>query len=82
MCFRKEVLHLILPFPEIIPMHDIWIGFVADLFFKVRFEPTKLLLYRRHDTTATNTDVGKSKVSFLGLPMFANCEKSDAILAS
>lgn len=63
MAFRKEVLKFSLPFPKNIPMHDIWLGFVAELFFTPCFINDKLLLHRRHLVNAS-TSTGKSKYSF------------------
>jgi glycosyltransferase involved in cell wall biosynthesis len=63
MAFRKELLRLSLPFPKKIPMHDIWLGFVAELFFTPYFIPDKLLLHRRHSVN-TSTSTGKSKYNF------------------
>jgi glycosyltransferase involved in cell wall biosynthesis len=69
MAFRKEVLPMCLPFPRHIPMHDIWLGFVAELFFRSRFIPQRLVLYRRHGDNSSPTSqtsqykIGK-KVSF------------------
>jgi len=59
MAFKKELLKLSLPFPKKIPMHDMWIGFVAELFFSAYFIPDKLLLHRRHYTN-TSTSTNKS----------------------
>jgi hypothetical protein len=36
-----------------IPMHDGWIGFVTDLFYKVCFEKQVLVGYRRHGKNMT-----------------------------
>ena len=55
MAFRKNVLHKILPFPEDIPMHDIWIGFAAELFYKTIFIERPLILYRRHGKNVSPT---------------------------
>jgi glycosyltransferase involved in cell wall biosynthesis len=55
MAFRKELLPLVLPFPRHIPMHDIWIGFVGELFYKTRFMEQKLVYYRRHEANASVT---------------------------
>jgi glycosyltransferase involved in cell wall biosynthesis len=55
MAFKREILKDILPFPKDIPMHDSWIGFVCDLFYKSLFLPVPLILYRRHDQNATPT---------------------------
>ena len=49
MAFRKEVLYKAIPFPKDIPMHDIWLGFVADMYFKSSFINTVYTLYRKHD---------------------------------
>ena len=48
MAFRAQVLHWALPFPENIPMHDIWLGQVAEMFGRTQFCPEVLVHYRRH----------------------------------
>lgn len=53
MAFRKELRDIILPFPENIPMHDSWIGLLAELKGEVLFIPEKLVYYRRHGDNAT-----------------------------
>lgn len=53
MAFKKELKDVILPFPESIPMHDSWIGLMAELRGKVLFIPEKLIYYRRHGDNAT-----------------------------
>jgi hypothetical protein len=53
MAFRKEILRIVLPFPSKIPMHDIWIGFIAELFYKSSFIYTPLIKYRRHSHNAS-----------------------------
>lgn len=55
LAFRKEVLIKALPFPKSIPMHDIWLGFISELFFKTKFIPEPLLLYRRHGKNESPT---------------------------
>ncbi|SUJ12982.1 Spore coat polysaccharide biosynthesis protein spsA [Sphingobacterium spiritivorum] len=55
MAFNQKVKHLILPFPKQIPMHDIWIGFVGELFFKTKFVKERLILYRRHGNNESPT---------------------------
>jgi len=69
MVFKKEVLDLALPFPKSIPMHDIWLGFVAELFFSTYFIPDKLLLHRRHKNN-TSTSTGVSKYNFYKKVLF------------
>jgi glycosyltransferase involved in cell wall biosynthesis len=55
MAFRKELLPYILPIPESVPMHDMWIGLVAETIGKVSFIQEPLILYRRHDKNASPT---------------------------
>jgi glycosyltransferase involved in cell wall biosynthesis len=50
---RRRLLNYVLPFPAKIPMHDIWIGVVAETFGIPLFIPNKLVKYRRHQNTAT-----------------------------
>lgn len=58
MAFRRTVLEVALPFPQNIPMHDIWLGFVADLFFKATFIDYPYTRYRKHsDNVSTATDI-------------------------
>jgi glycosyltransferase involved in cell wall biosynthesis len=61
MAFRRELLKVALPFPKKIPMHDLWLGFIAELFFSPHFIPNKLLLYRRHQE---NVSTSGSKSNF------------------
>lgn len=63
MAFRKEILAHILPFPHNIPMHDIWIGLLAELNGNVHFIDEPLMLYRRHGNNASFSGE-KSKYSF------------------
>ena len=56
MAFNRIVLTQCLPFPQNIPMHDIWIGNVAS--FKcgrVCFISEKLIKYRRHGNNSSIT---------------------------
>ncbi|WP_295674725.1 glycosyltransferase family 2 protein [uncultured Mucilaginibacter sp.] len=64
MGFRKKMLPLILPFPPAIPNHDLWIGVVADLFYKPYFLKEVLGMHRRHEKNASNTFDVKIKTSF------------------
>jgi hypothetical protein len=54
MAFKRIVLTKALPFPKSIS-HDLWIGFVCEVFYKSLFLPVPLILYRRHDQNATPT---------------------------
>lgn len=58
MAFRKELVPFILPIPESVPMHDQWIGLVAEKIGKVSFLPKQLLKYRRHGNNATDMTHG------------------------
>ncbi len=60
--FRREVLEKALPFPKGLQSHDRWIGDVAAFFFSVKVIPEKLIYYRRHDGTASNS-FGGGKVN-------------------
>lgn len=55
MAFRSSVLRLALPFPKDIPMHDIWIGFIGELFYKTCFLNQPFLFYRRHGNNQSPT---------------------------
>lgn len=65
MAFKRAVLHAALPFPGDIPMHDIWLGFVADTFFNTSFLKQPLTLFRRHATNASSGATFQSTNSFL-----------------
>ena len=60
MAFKREVLSKALPFPTDIPMHDIWIGNVAAFCGRLHFINDRLLLFRRHDTTASCNGKGSN----------------------
>ncbi|MFT4093280.1 MAG: glycosyltransferase family 2 protein [Niabella sp.] len=61
MAFNNKVKAAVLPFPKKIPMHDQWIGIIAELFFKVKFSEKKLIYYRVHNSNATSSGAGKSR---------------------
>lgn len=56
MAFRKELKSVILPMPKELPMHDMWIGILAEMYGKVLIIPDKLFYYRRHDSNATKAE--------------------------
>lgn len=64
MAFRRELLDVALPFPEKIPMHDMWLGLLAETQGSVLFISQIMSLYRRHDLAASPT-AGKSNLSFI-----------------
>lgn len=57
-CFRKEILKKALPFPQKICLHDLWIGLVAERFFKCYWNDSVLI---RHRISETNTSSGLRK---------------------
>lgn len=61
MAFNRIVLNKILPFPRHLPMHDIWIGLVAELHYSVFFLPEQLVLHRRHSSNASSTSQHSSR---------------------
>jgi glycosyltransferase involved in cell wall biosynthesis len=61
MAFRKNILDLVLPFPENTVMHDIWIGLSAQFNGKCLYYNKPLINYRRHDSNVTK---GISPYSF------------------
>ena len=54
MAFTRKVMEVALPFPENIPMHDVWIGLISELYGDVMFERSRpTMLFRRHGENAT-----------------------------
>ena len=56
MAFRRKVLDKALPFPKNLPMHDQWLGLVAEKNFKVKFIDEPLVEYRQHSSNATHIE--------------------------
>lgn len=54
MAFKTSLNVIILPFPKNLPMHDMWIGILGNIFGKVIFINNKLTYYRRHEKNSTN----------------------------
>jgi glycosyltransferase involved in cell wall biosynthesis len=61
MAFKRELLGEVLPFPSNLPMHDQWIGILANRHGTVEFVSKPLIYYRRHGSTAT----GREKAGLL-----------------
>lgn len=53
MAFRNRLLKSAIPFPSHIAMHDIWLGLMALIGFKVYFLNIPLIKYRRHGNNAS-----------------------------
>ncbi len=58
MAFKRELLLKALPFPDNIPMHDQWLGLLAERRGKTRLIAEPLILYRRHGETVTGKKKG------------------------
>ncbi len=56
MAFRRTLLVGALPFPKTIPMHDQWLGLLAEKAQKSLFLEKRLLLWRRHGANASRTE--------------------------
>ena len=60
MAFNRKILKKALPFPANIPMHDMWLGMIAEVYGKTLFCEDKLVKYRRHLSNASPTATGRS----------------------
>lgn len=60
MAMRKEVVRRAMPFPETMVGHDLWLGIIADRYFRTKIVRRKLIRYRKHSDSKT-TSGGKSK---------------------
>jgi glycosyltransferase involved in cell wall biosynthesis len=63
MAFNRALLNRALPFPEDIPVHDHWLGLIAERYYKVHFIPDILVYHRRHGSNATSSG-SRSPVPF------------------
>jgi len=59
LAFTRPLLEIALPFPGSIPMHDMWLGILAEIFGRAEFVPVRTIRYRRH---AANTSFIKPSV--------------------
>ncbi len=57
MAFSRELLDYALPFPKKIPMHDMWLGLLAEIFGRTEFVPIKTMQYRRHNSNQTPMNI-------------------------
>jgi len=64
MAFPRSLVSHILPFPDGIGMHDIWIGLISAKKGKIKFIEKPLMYYRRHNMNASPT-FKKSKRSII-----------------
>jgi glycosyltransferase involved in cell wall biosynthesis len=67
MFFKSSLKNAILPFPEKLPYHDMWIGLAAAANDKIKFEGSVLNKYRLHgnnNTGISNLSDFKNKLKF------------------
>lgn len=53
LAFRRSMLDAILPIPSTVPMHDMWIGILNDLYGQTYYLEKPLIQYRRHGRNVT-----------------------------
>lgn len=58
MAFSRSLLKIVLPFPKNIPMHDIWIGIMGNIYGNVEFIDKKTIMFRRHGSNYTKNRYG------------------------
>ena len=61
---RRGLLKHALPFPSGLPMHDWWLGLIAETFGRVTFIHQPLMMYRRHGRNASPTSE-RSRASWI-----------------
>ncbi len=72
LAFKKEVLNRALPFPKNIPMHDIWIGLVAETMGTAHYIDQPLIYYRRHENAVSTTGARSDNSLFKKLKIRTN----------
>lgn len=70
MAFNRKVLEKALPFPTNIPMHDMWLGMIAEIFGKTLFCSETLVYYRRHSSNASPAAIGTSCYNIIDMISF------------
>ncbi len=78
MAFRREVLTKALPFPDSIPLHDQWIGLVAERYYRIAFVPEVLLDHRRHRNNYSST--GERSTNSLRKKLLIRCKLASKLL--
>jgi len=54
LAFSRDLLDIALPFPSRIPMHDMWLGLMAEIHGRVELVAVKTILYRKHSASLTD----------------------------
>jgi len=76
MAFRKSILQYALPFPENLPMHDIWLGLISEKHGRCVFIDDKLIKYRRHGNNVSLTGEKSSNSLYVKLKIRFNIIKA------
>jgi hypothetical protein len=63
MLFKREIIHIALPFPDYVG-HDYIIGFAAAALNGVRYLPATLVNYRQHSSNTMGADLSKGKKNY------------------
>lgn len=63
--FTKVLKEKILPFPDNLSFHDIWISYVASSISSIIFVDEILIKYRQHENNVTNIGVKKAKKNYI-----------------
>jgi len=67
MAFKSSILETVLPMSKYEVPHDIWIGLLAEKFFRVRFIDETLVYYRRHGNNLSASSEKSSNTIFYKL---------------
>jgi hypothetical protein len=62
--FRSILKDKVLPFPNEISFHDIWIAFVASTMAPIQFTDEALVYYRRHENNVTSLTKKKTSKTY------------------
>ncbi len=54
MAFSSDLLGWALPFPRLIPMHDMWLGQLCERVGTTAFQPVVTMRYRKHSASLTD----------------------------
>lgn len=54
MAFHRYVFTAAYPIPPYVSSHDLWLGHVADIYFRVKFLPTVYTAYRKHENNVSS----------------------------
>lgn len=66
LAFRKTLRDCALPFPEDIPMHDMWLGLISAMYGKNHYMGNPLIAYRVHEKSVTyKTNSFWSRLAFI-----------------